>query len=462
MRLASNNLPWTFGFSFLYVAALFGIRTSHGQNVVVQQPTFGVSVDAQGVLTSKAFPGGRDLVVRRAAAAQANLGGELFQPSKLRYVSLRRLDEAIARQMKAGGQPTETMMRLAGLLRVTYVFALPDQKDIVIAGPAEGWMESPAGHIVGVQSGLPTLHLEDLTTALHVFTADRPANQWVGCSIGPQRGAIQRLEKFNRTIPRTIQQGTEEAHAKRILEGTIEILGMAGVVSFGIDSDTHMARRMIEADYRMKSIGIGVEPPPVPMKTFYNQIKSPPSTIMQRWWLVPDYERIGISKDKLSAKLVGAGAKLLTENYERDDQGRMAKSSRKPAAASLAYTKSFNSNFEKIAQMSSAFGQLRNGIDLLVVAAFLRAEKLYDKVNFSPEWIHNRKIDFEMTARIKNAPCLINSKWNGRRFFTLAGGGVSIVPANAFKKENLQSIPSKEFEDHAPDLKGNESWWWDE
>ena len=65
------------------------------------------------------------------------------------------------------------MMQLAGLIRVEYVFAFPDEKDIVIAGPAEGWIQSPAGHIVGIQSGLPTLHLEDLTTALHVFTADR-------------------------------------------------------------------------------------------------------------------------------------------------------------------------------------------------------------------------------------------------------------------------------------------------
>ena len=95
-------------------------------------------------------------------------------------------------------------------------------------------------------------------------------------------------------------------------------------------------------------------------------------------------------------------------------------------------------------------------------AAFLRAEKLYDKTGFSPAWIHNREIDFDMTARIKNAPCLINSKWNGRRFFTLAGGGVSIVPADACKKENLQKISPKDFEDNKPDLDENESWWWHE
>ena len=253
----------------------------------------------------------------------------------------------------------------------------------------------------------------------------------------------------------------EEAHAKRILDGTIQSLGMAGVVTFGIDSDTHLARRMIEADYRMKSIGIGNDPPPIPMKTFHNQIKSPPRTIMQRWWLVPNYERIGIAADRLSAKLVGAGVKLLTENYQRDKKGGMVKSKQKPSAASLAYTKSFTTNFEKIAQMSSSFGQLRNGIDLLIVAAFLRAEDLYRKTDFEPKWIDNRKIEFEMTARIKNAPCLINSKWNGRRFFTLAGGGVSIVPSTAFAKENLIKVDPKEIARMRPDPKKKENWWWD-
>ena len=457
-----NDIFWRDRFSVSFSLFLLGcFQISFGQNVVVQQPTFGVSVDAQGVLTSKAFPGGRDLILQRVAAANANLGGDLVKPSKLRYVSLKRLDAAIQARTAAGEQPTAAMMQLAGLIRVEYVFAFPDEKDIVIAGPAEGWIQSPAGHIVGIQSGLPTLHLEDLTTALHVFTADRPANQWVGCSIGPGPGAMQKLQAFNRTIPRTIRQGEEEAHAQRILQGTIESLGMASVVTFGIDSDTHIGKRMIEADYRMKAIGIGAEPAPIKMKTFYSQIKAPPKSIMQRWWLVPDYERIGISADRLSAKLVGAGVKLLTENYQRDGKGGMKKSNQKPSAASRAYSESFTRNFEKIAQMSSSFGQLRNGIDLLVVAAFLRSEKLYEKTGFDPKWIHNEKIDYQMGARIKNAPCLIHSKWNGRRFFTLAGGGVSIVPGDSLKKENLQKIPPADFINNEPLAKDVESWWWD-
>ena len=45
---------------------------------------------------------------------------------------------------------TDEMRYLAGLQRVRYVFYYPDSKDIVLAGPAEGWVPDLAGRIVGI------------------------------------------------------------------------------------------------------------------------------------------------------------------------------------------------------------------------------------------------------------------------------------------------------------------------
>lgn len=129
------------------------------QNAVVQQPTFGVSIDANGVLFAKELPGGIDLVRARVASSKTRLDPDITQPTKLRCTSLRLLDEAIAKRVVDGRQPTEEMMQLAGLLRIEFVFAFPDKKDIVIAGPAAGWIESSAKHTVGFLSGLPTLPL---------------------------------------------------------------------------------------------------------------------------------------------------------------------------------------------------------------------------------------------------------------------------------------------------------------
>ena len=43
---------------------------------------------------------------------------------------------------------------------------------------------------------------------------------------------------------------------------------MAQIRVFGISPKTHFAMVLVEADYRMKRIAIGVEPPPVRMTTF--------------------------------------------------------------------------------------------------------------------------------------------------------------------------------------------------
>lgn len=447
--------------TFIYLGYFLACQTCDAQNAVVQQPTFGVSIDADGVLFAKEFPGGADLIRARVAASKARLDAKIIHPTKRRYVSLRLLDDAIEKRLSDGLQPTEEMLKLVGLLRIEFVFAFPDKNDIVIAGPAEGWIESPAKHTVGIQSGLPTLLLQDLTTALQVFSRDRPANQWFGCSIGPSHNSMQRLQAFNHSIPRTVPQGQEAIFAQKILKGTRDALGMASVVTFGIKSESHMAKRMIEADYRMKLIGIGIEPPPIKMSTFYNQIKSPPKEVLQRWWFVPNYERIGISEDRLSANLVGAGIKLLTENYDRDGKGGMQKSKRKPTAASKSYSDSFTKNFEQIAKLSSSFGQLRNATDLLVAAAFLQRENLYSKVDWQPKWISDQRIEYGPRLPIKSAPCLVNSKWKGRRFFTLAGGGISIAPFEAFKPDNLLTISKRTFAANRPAEIGDGRWWWD-
>ena len=54
------------------------------------------------------------------------------------------------------------MRNLAGLLRVRYVFYYPESKDIVLAGPAEGWVPDASGRVVGITSGRPVLQLQDL------------------------------------------------------------------------------------------------------------------------------------------------------------------------------------------------------------------------------------------------------------------------------------------------------------
>src|SRR5262245_41770000 len=64
-----------------------------GAATTVQLPTFGVAIDAEGVLDVKTFsdPGGR-LRLERMAAVKADMPADLRKFSKLRKISLRKLE----------------------------------------------------------------------------------------------------------------------------------------------------------------------------------------------------------------------------------------------------------------------------------------------------------------------------------------------------------------------------------
>ena len=72
---------------------------------------------------------------------------------------------------------------LAGLQRIRYVFVYPEQKDIVLVGPGEGWKVDAKGNVVGVTTGRPVMLLDDLLVALR--TAQAAAQGGITCSIDP-------------------------------------------------------------------------------------------------------------------------------------------------------------------------------------------------------------------------------------------------------------------------------------
>src|SRR5262249_54338048 len=145
-------------------------QVASGQQITVQQPTFGISIDAEGVLSTREFPDptGR-LFAQRVASAKAGMVGGILRWSDLRKVSLVKLERALASRSEAGEKPDDAMRHLAGLQRAQYAFFYPEQRDIVIAGPAEGWVDDLSGRAIGLTTGRPTLLLEDLLVALRAY-----------------------------------------------------------------------------------------------------------------------------------------------------------------------------------------------------------------------------------------------------------------------------------------------------
>ena len=94
--------------------------------------TGGIEIDANGVLSQRIFQGNPQLLnQQRFAAAQASLNKDLQKPSKLRKISLNRLEKEVAKLVADGMQIPADMKYLAGMTRISNVFYYPESKDIV-------------------------------------------------------------------------------------------------------------------------------------------------------------------------------------------------------------------------------------------------------------------------------------------------------------------------------------------
>jgi hypothetical protein len=305
--------------------------------------------------------------------------------------------------------------------------------------------------------------LEDLLTALRVFAANHPRDLWVGCSIGSTAEGMERLKEFQREIPRRVSRDQEAAVAVAVWQGIERALGNAGVSVFGVSPRTNMAHVMIEADYRMKLIGIGREPPPVRMPVFFEKLKGAPRDNFQRWWFTPNYQCVAMTPDRLALHFTGHGVRLGTEEYKTDERGRLIQLQTRPLRAARLYAESFTEKYPEIAAASPVFGQLRNMMDVLIAASFIQREELAVRTGMTLDTLlDSAAFDVETRAATVSARSLANVKWESGTLVAPAGG-VSIQASEAFREVNLQALDESFGERYrvARPLAGNGHWWWD-
>jgi hypothetical protein len=428
--------------------------------------TSGVAVDADGVLRRKTQldPTG-ELSRQRAAEALTKLDRDVARKSPLRKVSLTRLERLIAARLAEGGAVDEAMKHLAGITRLEYVFCYPESGDIVVAGPAEAWGEAPSGRMQGIETGHPVLELQDLIVALRAFPpgADKK-KPFIYCSIDPTDEGLSRMHQFLHELGATIGNPSQEQF---IVEGLRERLGMQVITVGGISPKTHFAQVMVEADYRMKLIGIGLEQPAVRLDSYVERAN--PAAIarnaLQRWFFVPDYQCVRVSDDSLAMKLEGEGVKLVGENEVVGKDGSRRRAT-KGNRASDAFVNAFTKVYPKLAERTPVYAQLRNCIDLAVAAAFIQNQDYYGLVNWTPSVFNDESA---YSVETLNAPqqveSAVNAIWKGNRLVTPIGGGVQMRPTEAVASTNLLDDEKAEVKEAraANDLSklAPDQWWWD-
>ncbi len=410
----------------------------------------GVKVDVDGVLSNPEVSELKELRQAWQAGLQ-DVPADLQKPVDLRFVSLKQLEAEAARAQQAGEPIADAVRFMAGLTRVKYVLVYPEQNDIVLAGPAEGWRVDALGNVVGASSGQPVLLLDDLMAALRA--AEQSNMSGISCSIDPTPEGMERLKQIAGSL--SADQGAR-SEARRMEDA----LGPQKITVTGLPETSHFARTLVAADFRMKRLGMGFERAPVDgMPSFLDLFsgRTPGlQNMMPRWWLAPNYEPIRRDADGLAWELRGSGVKCLTEQDMMVAGGGRTHTGQSDAIAEK-WANTFTDKFDELAHEDSTFGQLRNVMDLAVVAALLSKEGLTQFAGLEMPQLTGG-VELEQYPAPRTVASTASLVKKGRNWIISVSGGVQIFPWQV--ADHTEVSPELASARPSNDAAKSGAWYW--
>jgi hypothetical protein len=384
--------------------------------------------------TRRAAPGGAGLAGLGAQLRHdlerrvADLPEELSRADELRVVSLRALEAAVRARAALGQAPAVTQQFLGGLTRIRYVLLDRERGDLLLAGPAEGWEYTAEGVPLGRSSGRPPVRLDDLITLCRLL--DQPESTDFGCSINPRPDNLKAMKEFaEQSQAKGPLRPSAVAGWARDLETR---LGEQDVVYFGFKAESRAARLLLEADYRMKLIGIGKLAGGPGIPDYFALLKQSGQTggaplEALRWWLTLKLDAIRVSADRSTYELAGSSVLVQSEN-----QFISARGENLPTGASEPINRKFAENFtaryDELARRDPVFAELQNLFDLALVVGLMRTEGLArqagwerlpfgDPLGYTPPAVEPRR-----TVR-----SVVHHKvFGGRQIVVQVAGGVQV------------------------------------
>jgi hypothetical protein len=371
----------------------------------------------------------------------------------MRKISLRKLEATLKELKESGKQIPHDIYFLSGLQQIQYVFVCPEQKDIILAGPAEGWKIGKNGIVVGQTTGRPVMTIDDLLVALR--TAKDAQRQAISCSIDPRPEGYVKLQQYFNTKS---TMGNPEVTIANVEKA----LGPQKITVTGVPATSHFARVLVAADFQMKRIAMGFEPSPVRgLPNYLNMLKVSGmnnSSVMPRWWLEPRYESVIRSPDGLAWELNGASVKAMTDqdffkaNGSKENIG-------KPNPVAQRWADLMTKKFDKLAIADPIFGELRNCMELAVAASLIVREDLPQRAGCDMSMLMSPK---EIEVDVFDAPKQVDTQANfvkrGRNYIISASGGVQINTPALLKdiktSENLAKVRTK------AEKTETKNWWW--
>jgi hypothetical protein len=413
----------------------------------------GISIDADGIVRNLDPKAVESLAKERRQA----LGGavaERGRSAKFRKVSLANIVAAV-KAANAGRPLPPDVLFLGGLERVTHVFVDTEAHDVILAGPADAMTVDAAGNVVSATSGKPLLQLEDLVVALRAIDAARAGG--MKCSIDPTAEGIARLQALLRS-QKTIGQNPDAT-----ILAMQNAVGAQRVTVGGVPGDSRFARVLVAADYRLKRVGMGLEPSGIPELPSYLSMVAPGSTsatALPRFWLEADYEPISRDPDELAWRINGRRMKCLTENDLVDAAGgRTAKAA--ADATAKKWCDLMTTNYDRLAGKQPVFTELVNCVDLAVVAALVHGRQLAGRAGLDlAPLLDATTLPLPSYDVPTSVPTVAHGLKKGSRWVVSASGGVIFQPWS-FAGNTADSVDIADTRTAALAARPADGCWWD-
>jgi len=383
------------------------------------QAVGGISVDTDGIVRSVNPQALASIAAQRKKILREN-PPQTGRRCELQKVSLRRILEDVQQAVQENNLVSPEVLTLGGLEQIEYVFVDPDARDLILAGPSDKVAVDETGGFVGATSRQPLLLLEDLVVALRSIDAARMGG--MRCS-------------------ELLSSVKQMANPQRTFRSMEEALGPQRVTVGGVPADTHFAQVLVAADYRMKRIGMGLESSEVaelPSYLSMVQATTASSTMLPRFWLEAQYSPIARDPDELGWKLTGGKMVCMTETDLLVRVG-MKRGSGRADKNAARWCEQMTACYDDLALSKPVFRELKNCVDLAVVAALIDSRQLADRAGLDLSLFKDASsVQLSSYAVPKQVPTVAHGIKRGNRWILSASGGVQFQPW-AFLEEVVEA-----------------------
>ena len=365
----------------------------------------GVWIEQDGNVRSRKVDADKELAAIRARARSA---AQAAKNEKLTYVSLPRLFAEARAALQSGKPVPEALRFLGGMTQVRYVLVYPEEKDLVIAGPAEPFTVNKDGlYATGRNSRRPVLQLDDLVVAMR--TANDRNGRVFGCRIDPDPKSVE--------ISGEVMKKFARASRKERMDAMARELGPQKVSVFGTQADTRLAFVLVAADYKLKRFAMGLEPaaagaPGIGIGHAVDNSRS----AMNRFWFETQYEPLRVAPDGNAYEIRGQRVQVKAGAFSFDPRGATEKA--------MAFANKFTDKVPTLAVAEPLIAELQNIADLSLLASLVRHDKLDRKAGWDSAWLLD---DSSFPVRKVPAPVTADTLVSATGG-SIAAGGVMFAP----------------------------------